>query len=164
MPGWPLIAGNQRQIMPDPAKKRRQARWRHARIHRQYTIEEAARATGTCRATVRRWHEKGLPYVEERRPYLILGRDLVDFLKRQPKRQPCQLDECYCMSCREPRKTLGRIADYVRFTPARGNLVALCEGCETLMHKAMSSAQLAALKGILDVSIMDRNLRIDSRG
>ena len=64
------------------------------------------------------------------------------------------------MSCREPRRALGRIADYIPFTPTRGNLVAMCEGCETLMHKAMSSMQLAALKGILDVSVMDRHPRI----
>ncbi len=68
MPGWPQTAGNQRPIMSDRSKKRRRASWRGVRLHRQFTIADAAVEAGVCRATIRRWIKDGLPVLPGPRP------------------------------------------------------------------------------------------------
>lgn len=134
-------------------KRRSRPSGRTIRIHRAYTIDEAARETGACRATVRRWLKGGLPSVNDKRPVLILGGNLAAFLKGKPKRQPCQPEECFCLKCRKPRKPALAMADYVPITLIGGNLRAICGVCGTLMHKRIALAGLAALRGILDVAI-----------
>jgi predicted transcriptional regulator len=136
---------------------RRRAGWRAVKLHRNYTVDEVARTLGRCKGTVRRWLGAGLPAVSDRRPALILGEDLIDFLKAQSKpRTRCALDECYCFKCRAPRKAAGGMADWIPMTPTSGDLQALCEQCDTIMHKRVSHRQLEALRAILDVSIPER--------
>ena len=54
---------------------------RLAKIHRNYTVDEVANLFAVHRNTVRQWIKSGLPTTDSRRPLLILGRDLVAFLK-----------------------------------------------------------------------------------
>jgi excisionase family DNA binding protein len=73
------------------------------KAHRNYTVEEVARLLGVARGTVRRSTKKGLRFVTERRPRLIRGDDLLDFLaKMKAPKARCQLHECYCFKCRAP--------------------------------------------------------------
>lgn len=134
-------------------KRRGRPSGRTVKIHRSYTIDEAARETGACKATVRRWLKNGLPSVNDKRPLLILGSDLVALLRKKPKRQPCLLDECFCLKCRKPRKPALAMAEYMPLTSIGGNLRAICGDCGTLMHKRIPLTVLAALRGILDVSL-----------
>lgn len=125
------------------------------KIHRTYTVDEAARALGCGKPTVRRWIKgRGLPALTDRKPWLINGADLDDFLKtsRAPH-QKCQPEECYCVKCRKPQKPAGAIAEFIPLTPTGGNLRAICPACETIMHKRVSRAALPALGAILDLSI-----------
>jgi len=106
---------------------------------------------------VRRWLKSGLPALVERKPALILGGDLIEFLKSRSKpRSRCGPDECYCFKCRAPRKAAGGIADLIPMNPTGGNLRALCDVCGTLMHKRVSYRQQQTLGKILDVSLMER--------
>lgn len=128
---------------------------RAVKLHRNYTADEAARVLGVSKGTVRRWVKNGLPALTERRPILILGRDLIAFLdKRAARRAPCNPDECYCFSCRAPRKAAFGAVEYMPITATGGNVRALCAECSTVMHKRISKAQLAALSANLDVTIM----------
>lgn len=54
----------------------RLARGRGIKTPWSYTVAEAARALSVTRNTVRNWIKDGLPIVSDRKPYLILGRDL----------------------------------------------------------------------------------------
>lgn len=132
----------------------RRTGWRAVKSHESYTVEEAARNQGVDKRTVRRWRKSGLPALTEKKPCIILGGDLVDFLKarKQPK-QTCKPEECYCFKCRAPRKAAFREAEYKPITPTNGQLIALCGECTTLMHKRVSLATLEALKGILHITI-----------
>ena len=131
----------------------RPAGWRAVKSHESYTVEEVARNQGVSKGTVRRWLKSGLPSLNEKRPCLILGGDLIDFLKgRKKPKQTCKPEECYCFKCKAPRKPAFGEAEYQPITPMNGQLIALCE-CTTLMHKRVSLATLAALKGILQISI-----------
>ncbi|MEP0234584.1 MAG: helix-turn-helix domain-containing protein [Parasphingorhabdus sp.] len=122
------------------------------KIHRSYTVEEAARALGVAKGTVRRWLKQGLECLNDQRPALILGRDLKGFLetKRRPK-QSCRPDECFCMSCKAPRRPAFDEVEFHPMTATGGNLRALCEACSTVMHKRVSTSGLEALKAILTV-------------
>jgi hypothetical protein len=132
----------------------RRSGWRVVKIHRPYTAEEVASNQGVAKGTVRRWLKSGLPSLNDRRPCLILGGDLVDFLKgRKAQKQTCKPEECYCFRCKAPRRVALGEAEYKPITPTNGQLIALCAECTTLMHKRVSLVTLEALKGILLVSI-----------
>ena len=129
--------------------------WRAVKIHQNYTVEEVARNQGVAKGTVRRWLAHGLPSLTERRPCLIMGGDLVDFLKgRKRAKQTCKPEECFCFKCKEPRNAAFREAEYRPIAPTNGQLIALCAECTTIMHKRVSSATLEALKGILRITVI----------
>ncbi len=130
--------------------------------HRSYDVAEVARALGVAKGTVRRWLKEGLPCLSERRPVLILGQDLKAFLdgRRKPK-QTCRIDECFCMSCKEPRRPAFDEVEFQRLTATGGNLRALCSYCTTVMHKRISMDGLKALKTILTVTTVQVETRLD---
>jgi hypothetical protein len=132
----------------------RRADWRRVKRHRNYSVEEAARATGACKGTVRRWLKNGLPAVTDRKPALILGPDLIDFLAaRQKPKQRCRLHECFCFSCRQPRPPALAEVEFFPLTASSGNLRALCATCTTIMHKRVSTAKLDELRALVTVTI-----------
>jgi hypothetical protein len=65
-----------------PLKTRRNRRpdRRRVKLLRSYTIDEAARTLEVHRNTVRHWIKAGLRVIDDKRPILILGSDLADFL------------------------------------------------------------------------------------
>lgn len=129
--------------------------------HRSYDVAEIARALGVSKGTVRRWLKAGLPCLGEQRPVLILGRDLKDFLdaKRKPK-QSCRKEECFCMSCKAPRKPAFEEVEFHPTKAGRGNIRALCETCSTVMHKAVSAEGFKALSSILTVTTVQAETRL----
>lgn len=133
--------------------RRSKANWRAVKKHRNYTIEEAARTLCLSRGTVRRWIDAGLPALTDRKPFLILGGDLIDHLKA-PRRQRtrCGPGEFYCFRCRASRKAALGMAEVVHRTETTINLRALCAACETLMHRRVASARLADFATDLEVS------------
>ena len=127
---------------------------RLAKIHRNYTVEEIATLFGVHRNTVRAWVKRGLPTSDDRRPMLILGRDLVAFLQlqRAKNKRTCQPGEIYCVRCRAPKAPAGAMADYEALTATQGNLVAICPDCETIIYRRVSLAKLAQIRGKLDIT------------
>lgn len=87
---------------------------RLAKIHRNYTVEEVAGVFSVHRNTVREGLKRGLPTSDDRRPILILGADLVVFLRawRMKNKRTCQPGELYCFRCRAPKSAAGDMADY----------------------------------------------------
>jgi excisionase family DNA binding protein len=128
---------------------------RGIKIHRNYTVEEVARALEVAKGTVLRWVKSSdLPAITDQRPFLILGSALAAFLdaRRKPK-VGCKANECYCFSCRTPREPAGGMADFVPLDARGGNLKAICCTCFGMMQKRVSLAQLSVLKTQLDLTI-----------
>lgn len=127
----------------------RRPEWRRLRTHRSYSVDEAARTLCVCKATVRRWiRDKDLPVLDDTRPTLILGRELIAFGKAQRKpKQKCRPMEAYCMSCRAPRKAAFNAAEISSANAASANLRMLCVECSGLIHRRYGWQQLVALNG-----------------
>ena len=136
---------------------KRRPNHRFVKIHRSYTVEEAARVFGIHKNTVRAWIDAGLPVCKDMRPHLILGRELGAFLqaRRAKKKRPCSLGEMYCFRCRAPRIPAGGMADFVLKTDAVGNLEGICPECSTMMYQRASVARLPAIRAKLDIAIME---------
>lgn len=133
-----------------------------AKIHRNYTVEEVASLYGVHRNTVREWLKRGLPTSDDRRPMLILGADLVAFLKarRAKNKRACQPGEIYCVRCRVPRAPAGGMADYLPVTETLGNLIGICSTCETIIYRRVNLARLEQVRGALDVTPLQAQPRI----
>ena len=57
--------------------RRRHPNHRLVKIHRTYTVEDIAGLFGTHKNTVRQWIRAGLPTIDDGRPMLILGPQLI---------------------------------------------------------------------------------------
>ncbi|MBI5716621.1 MAG: helix-turn-helix domain-containing protein [Burkholderiales bacterium] len=135
--------------------RKRHPNHRLAKIHRNYTVDEVAGLFGIHKNTVREWVKRGLPTSDDRRPMLILGSELVTFLraKREKNKRTCKPGEIYCVRCRAPKSPAGQMADYMPLTQTQGNLVGICPDCETMIFRRASLAKLALVRGKLDLRL-----------
>jgi hypothetical protein len=106
--------------------RKRRPNYRLVKIHRNYTVEEAAELLGTHKNTVRAWVKAGLPTTDDKRPALILRRELALYLqaRRTKNKRPCSPGEIYCVRCRAPRRPAGDMAEYQPITASLGNLIS----------------------------------------
>lgn len=127
---------------------------RLVKIHRSYTVEEAARLLDKHKNTVRKWVKEGLATIDDKRPMLILGHDLVEFIKkrRAKNKQSCKSGQLYCVRCRIPKFPAGNMADYVPVTEKFGNLIAICPDCDSIMNQRVSLARIWEVCANLDVT------------
>lgn len=125
------------------------------KIHRNYTVEEAASLLGVHKNTIRTWIKNGLPVCDERRPTLILGTQLRGYLqqKRKSRKSKCRIDEMYCMKCRSPRRPAADMVDLLPVSASANRLTGLCPVCSSLMNRFASDASLERIKQKLDVLI-----------
>lgn len=143
----------------------RRANPRLAKIHRSYTVDEAARLFDVHKNTVRAWLKQGLPVVDAKRPILILGKALAEFLgaRRAMHRRKCQPGEMYCVRCRAPKAPAGAMAEYKPLTATGGNLVAICPDCHAIMNRRASLAKLGPMHAVLDITIPQAEQHIGKR-
>jgi hypothetical protein len=136
--------------------------WRRVKIHRNYTVEEAARLFRVHKNTVRGWLRSGLQPTDGRRPILILGRHLASFLyaRREHQRRRCGPGQLYCFRCRAPRTSAAQTADYLSITASSGNLRVICSECGTRMYRRVSFHKLEAVAGDLRLALKEAQLRI----
>lgn len=129
-------------------------RGRQPQIHRSYTVFDAASRLDLDRATIRRWIKEGLRTLDGPRPILILGRDLLAFLKarREAAKQACLPGTMFCFRCRKPRAPALGMVDYKPDAGTAGNLSALCAVCEAPMNRRCAPGQITAVMPGLDVT------------
>ena len=120
---------------------------RRIKLHHSYTVEEASRALGVHKNTVRGWRAKDLKPIDNRKPILFAGKDLRAFLERinVGRKQPSPKGHFYCFRCRTSRRPAMGMVDYVPITAIAGNLKALCVECGTLMHRRARSADVGTV-------------------
>ena len=126
-----------------------------AKIHRNYTVEEVAELYGVFKGTVRAWIKAGLPVLNDKRPMLILGSDLIAFhqAKRTKNKRQCKPGEMYCVRCRAPKKPAGDMADCRIITEKIGNLEAICPDCDKIMNRRVSLSKLEQVRGEITITL-----------
>ncbi|MDP2225623.1 helix-turn-helix domain-containing protein [Nitrosomonas sp.] len=126
-----------------------------AKIHRNYTVEEVASLYDVFKGTVRAWIKAGLPTLNDKRPMLILGRDLVAFhqARRIKNKQKCKSGEIYCVRCRAPKIPAGDMADYKIITDKIGNLEAICPDCDKIMNRCINISKLEQVRGKMNITL-----------
>jgi hypothetical protein len=137
--------------------RKRRPNYRLVKIHRSYTVEEVTRLFGTHKNTVRAWVKAGLPTCDSKRPILILGSELAEYLKarRTKNKQPCQPGEIYCVRCRAPKQPAGDMAEYQPITEKFGSLMGICPDCEGMIFRRASLAKLDQIRGKLDIAFRE---------
>lgn len=131
----------------------KRANWRKVKRHRSYKVDQIAKLFAISKGTVRRWQKIGLQSVDDQKPALITGEALIAFLQGQSaKKTKCKPDECFCFTCRTPKKAAFGEADITRSNKATGMMNALCETCSALMYKRVSMAKLEPIQALLTVT------------
>ncbi|MEM7521128.1 MAG: helix-turn-helix domain-containing protein [Pseudomonadota bacterium] len=119
-----------------------------------YTIPEAAEVSGVSDRTIRTWIKQGFPAMQSERPTLVRGDALIAFIRSQRKARQSKVAqyEFYCLKCRAARKPAHGLVDCI-VKGRRAKLTALCETCETVMHKPVSGESIPELAKAFDLSV-----------
>ena len=123
--------------MPGTAR-RRTLNPRLARRDRTYTVDEVVALFGVHANTVRNWLGHGLKTIDDRRPILVHGSDLISFLKRKrtTRKRRCLANEFNCFKCREPREPRVGSIEVIRQANGIRRLMGHCVLCGTRMFRA----------------------------
>jgi Helix-turn-helix domain len=129
---------------------------RLVKIHRIYTVEDAARCLTVHKNTVRRWIKTGLPTVGGRGKTLILGSQLRPYLesRRKAAKRPCPPGHFYCLKCQASRPPAAAMTEYIAITPTSGNLKALCPECTGIMFRRIKAADQGRFSAELVVATL----------
>ena len=131
-------------------------RLNHRRVKklRIYTVNEIGELVGVHKNTIRQWIRGGLQTTDLKRPLLVLGRDLIDFLQARwvKRKRPCGTAQMYCFRCRLAKKPAGAMADYSALTEKLGNLTGICPDCGLIMHRVISLANLRKICEEIDIA------------
>lgn len=140
---WNKNHESQTQHTLDVRMRKAHPNHRLVKMHRSYTVHEIADALHVHRNTVREWIRVGLPVLEGR-PVLMLGQDIIAFLRarRAKKRRPCGPDQMYCFRCRVPRLPAADMVDFAPINLKVANLVGICPVCDTVMYRCVPAAQV----------------------
>lgn len=124
------------------------------KIHRNYDVGEVASLFQVHKNTVREWIKNGLATNDNKRPVLILGAILKNFLqaKRKRNKQKCQSFEIYCVRCRSPQLPAGKMVDYEALNNCSGRLIGICPVCDGIINKYISFVKLSEIQAKLDIT------------
>ena len=108
-----------------------------------YEVSEAANALGVSVGTIRNWVKDGLPIMASKKPYLISGAELRDYLRNKSlaAKRPLEADELNCLACRAGRKPRLMAVFCVPNTAKTSRLVGECEHCGGAANRFISNAR-----------------------
>lgn len=120
---------------------------------------------GIHKNTVRSWVKAGLATIDNKRPMLILGHDLSEFLqaRRVKNKQTCKPGEMYCVRCRAPKFPAANMVEYSPVTEKFGNLIAICPDCDSIINRRVSLARIGEIRGNMDIIFPKEQQRLDKR-
>lgn len=126
---------------------------RRVKSHRTYEIGEAAETVGVTPQTIRAWCKGGLRVMDARRPHLILGADLNEYLENARKKPGSSLPfgMLNCFGCKEPRKPAFGIVDYQPLSDRHGILAGFCEVCEGRCTRIVGQGRLPDWQALYEI-------------
>jgi len=110
-----------------------------------YEVNEAARALGKTPATIRNWIKDGLPVMSARKPYLISGEAIREYLRAKYKaaKRPLDPDELFCPACRNGRRPLGMATTISSLTARTSLLKGTCSHCGGTCTRMISKSKVS---------------------
>ena len=135
------------------------------KLHRSYSVSELADCCGVHKNTVRNWQDDGLHPIDQARPVLFRGDSVRDFLRQRnaSRRRPCPPGTLFCLRCREPRRPALDMVEFEPLRPASGNLCAICETCDAIMHRSVRSVDLGTVMPDCTIQIRQAPTRLSGR-
>jgi hypothetical protein len=142
---------------------RRHPNPRCVKIHRSYSVEEISRLLGVHKNTVRHWLKNGLKSIDDQRPTLVLGPELVRFLteRRAHAKQPTGPGRIYCLPCRAPKVPAGNYVECLASNGTTGSLCGICPDCNRMIYRRVNLKKLDAVVGNLAVSVTQAEARLE---
>jgi len=118
-----------------------------------YEVDEAAAALGKSPATIRNWIKDGLPVMSSKKPHLISGAAIREYLhqKYEKSKSPLAPDQLNCFSCRAGRRPSGMIVRAVPNNAKTTNLKGQCGHCGGNAGRIISNAAAAVFAEIFYV-------------
>lgn len=148
-----------------PTRRRRRYNTRLIKGSYSYTLQEIAELYDIHVNAVRRWLKHGLPTIDHRRPFLVHGGELIDFLEaRQSQRKHrCAPNEFYCCRCRKPQRPLLNAVEIKIENQKQVTLSAKCARCGAAMNRIGSIQKLAEYSSTFAIqTIEQRRIRESS--
>lgn len=144
-------------------KKKRSYNTRLIRTGLCYSVQEIAELYGLHKNAVLRWIQKGLPVIDQKKPYLIHGSELTTYLKNKQgeRKHKCKPDEFFCCKCRVPRKAWENQADILIRNEIKLSISGLCADCDTKIHRAGAVKKLAEYQKTFSIQTMQGQHIID---
>lgn len=139
-------------------------RYQLVKTNRSYTVDDVSRLLFVSKGTVRRWVKNGLHVMQEKKPILIKGSILKQYLQTKSKpKQKCALDECRCFKCNSNQKVAFKEAEIIFDNSPTPNMRGLCNTCSTIMHKRISKTKIPDIKAILQITFRQADETISIR-
>ena len=120
-----------------------------------YSFAEISEDLKIHRRTVQIWHKQGLTVIDEaKKPYLVKGRELKQFLKakQQSQKHPLKAGEFFCTKCRCTRKSRPENLTFEITTKKLGKtsnqafIRGICEVCNHPLLLFSSDRKIEELK------------------
>lgn len=125
---------------------------RLVKANRHYTYPDAAYLLDRKEATVRSWRKAGLVVITDTRPHVIVGEDLIAFIKAKTKpANQMAPDQFRCLTCKTPTRPLDRVVFYTPYSALHGQLEAFCEVCEGQCRRFASERSLSQLAQYFEI-------------
>ena len=122
-----------------------------------YSVIEIAELFNLHKRTVQTWLQEGLPKIDNKRPFLVLGSELKEFISRKQKKRKkkCKQDEFYCCKCREVRQSRNNLVSIKILNEKSGLIKGICNQCNTKINKIFPIKKLGEIKEIFVVQRID---------
>ncbi|MDE6481970.1 MAG: hypothetical protein K2L25_04085 [Alphaproteobacteria bacterium] len=125
-----------------------------------YTMDEAGALIDRSARTIRAFVADGMPTIDDGKPTLIRGYDLINYLrtKNRVTKNPLKTNEMYCLRCREPIVPLNNNVT-MHETGTSLKLSGICPLCGKVANRAYKISAKDLLSGTFhivdDLSIYD---------
>jgi len=133
--------------------KKRNINLNHIKKNYAYSTADICEDFGKSKNTIHNWIKEGLKTVDGKKPFLIHGSDLKEFLakKQNARKFKYKDDELFCTKCQKPQKAWGNLVDILIKAKNKVGLQALCAVCECKMNKGFKLKNLELIKKTFDV-------------
>ncbi len=133
--------------------KKRKINAARIRQNRSYDRREISRALAIHKNTISHWVREGLKPLDNQRPELFHGSELVQFIKlrQQKHRSICAENEMYCLKCRAPRKAQIGSVSIENPNAKSANLIGKCCQCNSIMNRRISLAKIAIFEKAFEI-------------